>query len=34
MKTDVLVVGADEERGFEEVVRYWTLWVLSGMEGD
>ncbi len=27
-------VGADEERGFEEVVRYWTLWVLSGMEGD
>jgi len=27
-------VGADEERGFEEVVRYWTLWVLSAVEGD
>ncbi len=27
-------VGEDEERGFEAVVRYWTLWVLSGMEGD
>ena len=27
-------VGADEDRGFEEVVRYWTLWVLSAVEGD
>lgn len=25
-------VGADEERGFEEVIRAWTLRVLSGME--
>jgi hypothetical protein len=27
-------VGEDEDRGFEEVVRYWTLWVLSAVEGD
>ncbi|MBA2618918.1 MAG: hypothetical protein H0U91_12260 [Rubrobacter sp.] len=27
-------VGADEDRSFEEEVRYWTLWVLSGLEGD
>lgn len=26
-------VGADEERGFEEVIRTWTLHVLSGLEG-
>ena len=27
-------VGAHEERGFEEVIRAWTLRVLSGVEGD
>jgi hypothetical protein len=27
-------VGADEDRGFEEVVRYWTLWALSAVEDD
>ena len=27
-------VSADEERGFEEVVRYWTLWVQSAVERD
>lgn len=27
-------VGEDEERGFEEVLRYWTLWVLSAVESD
>jgi hypothetical protein len=26
-------VGADEERDFEEVIRTWTLHVLSGLEG-
>ncbi len=26
-------VSVHEERGFEEVVRYWTLWVLSAVEG-
>lgn len=26
-------VGADERRGFEEVIRTWTLHVLSGLEG-
>lgn len=27
-------VDADEERGFEEIIRAWTLRVLSGIEGD
>ncbi len=27
-------VDAQEERGFEEVMRAWTLRVLSGVEGD
>ena len=26
-------VGKDEERSFEEVIRTWTLHVLSGLEG-
>ena len=26
-------VGADEKRSFEEVIRVWTLHVLSGLEG-
>lgn len=26
-------VGAEEERSFEEVIRTWTLHVLSGLEG-
>jgi hypothetical protein len=26
-------VERDEERGFEEVIRAWTLYVLSGLEG-
>jgi hypothetical protein len=27
-------VGGDENRGFEEVIRAWTLRILSGVEGD
>lgn len=27
-------VGGEEDRGFEEVIRAWTLRVLSGVEGD
>ncbi len=32
-RRDECRVGADEERSFEEVIRTWTLHVLSGVEG-
>ncbi len=32
-RRDECRVGGDEERGFEEVIRTWTLHVLSGLEG-
>jgi hypothetical protein len=32
-KRDECRVEAGEERGFEEVIRTWTLHVLSGLEG-
>ncbi len=32
-RRDECRVGADEERSFEEVIRTWTLHVLSGLEG-
>ena len=32
-RRDECRVGASEERSFEEVIRTWTLHVLSGVEG-
>lgn len=32
-RRDECRVGRDERRGFEEVIRTWTLQVLSGLEG-
>ena len=32
-RRDECRVGADEERSFEEIIRTWTLHVLSGVEG-
>jgi hypothetical protein len=32
-RRDECRVGANEERSFEEVIRTWTLQVLSGLEG-
>ena len=32
-RRDECRVGASEERSFEEVIRTWTLQVLSGVEG-
>jgi hypothetical protein len=32
-KRDECRVEKDEKRGFEEVIRVWTLHVLSGLEG-